>query len=333
MKRPVHLVGSVPLENAETVIKTCCSMLGETLSRVPDGETGIRSNWINWQRDILGAHPAMHLVGEGKNAERSVPKYAVRNDFDGDIEFTELGYFTAAIESYQIFANLQQQGEIGNQRFQVSLPTPLAAVACYVDEGSQERIFQPYRERLLLETEKILAAIPSEHLSIQWDVAIEFAVLEGLFPVWFDDPLQTIARQLIELAETIPMSVEVGFHFCYGDAGNKHFKEPDDMGLLVKLANEIAPNVNRAVDWIHMPVPIDRSDNAYFQPLEELDQHNLKQLFLGLLHEQDGTEGARKRMDAADAFVADYGIATECGLGRRKPEIIPELLALHAKLV
>jgi hypothetical protein len=308
-------------------------MLGENLARVPDGETGIRSSWINWQRDILGSHPAMHLVGEGKNAERKVPKYAVRTDFNGDVEFSDLGYYTAAIESYQKFADLQKQGTIGNQRFQVSLPTPLAAVACYVDEDSQERVFQPYRERLLVETEKILASIPSDQLSIQWDVAIEFAVLEGLFPVWFDDPFLTIAGQLMELTELIPADVEVGFHFCYGDAGNKHFKEPEDMTLLVKLSNQITPHVNRPVDWIHMPVPIDRSDAGYFQPLEKLDQRNLKQLFLGLVHEQDGSDGARKRMDAADAFLTDYGIATECGLGRRKPEIIPELLALHAELV
>ncbi len=313
-------------------MKTCCAMLGENLSRVPDGETGIRSNWINWQRDILGTHPALHLVGEGKNAERRVPKYAVREDFGGSIEFSELGYFKAAIESYNTFAALRQQGKIGTQRFQISLPTPLAAVASYVDEGSQERIFQPYRERLLLETDQILASIPNDHLSIQWDVAIEFAVLEGLFPVWFDHPLQTIAGHLIQLTERIPTGVEVGFHFCYGDAGNKHFKEPEDMELLVSLANEITPNVSRPVDWIHMPVPIDRSDAAYFQPLGQLDQRNLKQLFLGLLHEQDGTDGAMKRMDAANNFVQGYGIATECGLGRRKPEIIPDLLALHAQL-
>jgi hypothetical protein len=79
-------------------------------------------------------------------------------------------------------------------------------------------------------------------------------------------------------------------------------------------------------------VPIDRADADYFRPLGKLDHGNLRQLFLGLLHEQDGIEGAKRRMAAADRFINDYGVATECGLGRRKPEIVAQLLKLHAAL-
>ena len=332
MSRTIHLVGSVPLGSAAEVMTTCCGVLGTQLPRVPDGETGERTNWIQWQRKILGAHPAIEVVGEGKNAETVMPQFAIKPDFNGDIAFTDLGYLTAAKESYATFRQLKDSGKIGDQRFQVSLPTPLAAIACYVSKGSQEAMFAPYRDRLLAETDAILDAIPHTDLAIQWDVAIEFAVLEGLFPVWFDKPFETIAKQLAELADRIPDRVEAGFHFCYGDANNKHFKEPEDMGLLVALANAVTGGTRRSVDWIHMPVPIDRSDDAYFQPLSGLQREKLGDLFLGLLHEQDGTEGAKKRMAAADRYVSDYGLATECGLGRRKPEIIPNLLQLHAAL-
>jgi len=37
-------------------------------------------------------------------------------------------------------------------------------------------------------------------------------------------------------------------------------------------------------------------------------------------------------MAAADSFYSQYGIATECGLGRRKPELILDLLELHAAI-
>jgi hypothetical protein len=308
---------------------TCCSVLGDQLSRVPDGETGMRTNWIHWQRELLGSHPAIELVGERKNAETAMPKFAVKDDFSGEISFDTLGYFSAAIESYEKFKTLREQGKIGKQRFQVSLPTPLAAIACYVDEESQQRVFTPYKDRLLNETKRIIDTIPNEQLAIQWDVAIEFAVLEGLFSVWFDKPFESIAEHLVELADLIPPTVEVGYHFCYGDSGNKHFKEPEDMKLLTALANQVSERVHRTIDWIHMPVPINRSDSDYFQPLENFEQRNVRQLFLGLLHEQDGVDGARKRMASADAFLKDYGVATECGLGRRNPEVISELLELH----
>ena len=332
MLKPVHLVGSIPLDNAESVMTTCCSVLRDRISRVPDGETGVRSNWIHWQKDLLGAHPAIHVVGEGRNADRVMPKFAVKGDHKGQITFEELGYAAAALESYEKYSALRAQGKIDQQRFQVSLPTPLAAIACYVETSSQEQLFSPYMKRLFAEVQTIINTIPGEQLAIQWDVAIEFAVLEGLFPVWFEEPFETIATQLAGLAELIPNAVEVGFHFCYGDAGNKHFKEPEDMTLLVNLANRATELCGRSIQWIHMPVPIDRIDDDYFKPLQNLKFGNLHQLFLGLIHEQDGVEGAKKRMTAADRFCADYGIATECGLGRRDPDVALQLLNLQASV-
>ena len=47
--RGVHLVGSVPLSTAEEVFRTASSILGGRLRRIPDGETGVRSNWIGRQ--------------------------------------------------------------------------------------------------------------------------------------------------------------------------------------------------------------------------------------------------------------------------------------------
>ena len=42
--RGVHLVGSVPLASAEGVFTTVAAELGERLRRIPDGETGPRSD-------------------------------------------------------------------------------------------------------------------------------------------------------------------------------------------------------------------------------------------------------------------------------------------------
>lgn len=46
----------------------------------------------------------------------------------------------------------------------------------------------------------------------------------------------------------------------------------------------------------------------------------------------DGAEGARHRIESARTFVEDFGIATECGFGRRPPEQVQPLLDLHAEL-
>src|SRR5439155_15999924 len=46
--RHVHLVGSVPLKDARDVFETVSAALGDRLKRIPDGETGERSDWITW---------------------------------------------------------------------------------------------------------------------------------------------------------------------------------------------------------------------------------------------------------------------------------------------
>ncbi|MEM7300385.1 MAG: hypothetical protein AAF468_04810 [Pseudomonadota bacterium] len=332
MSRSVHLVGSVPLADTDAVFTTCCEVLGDNLKRVPDGETGERTNWIAWQRPLLGSHEALEIAGSMQNAEVAMPRLRVRDDFEGPLEFHNLGYRDAALQSFERFRALKADGKIGAQRFQVSLPTPLAIVAAYVEPEHQSRVFAPYHARLLEELVEIRETIPASDLAIQWDVAIEFAVLEGLFPVWFDNPFDVIADQLSELGDAVPDDVEMGFHFCYGDAGNKHFKEPDDMALLAKLGTAVSERTSRFIDWIHMPVPIERDDETYFRPLSEIKLKPGCELFLGLIHEQDGIEGTTKRIETAKKFRPEFGIATECGLGRRDPTIIPDLLKLHTDL-
>src|SRR6185437_15922178 len=118
-------------------------------------------------------------------------------------------------------------------------------------------------------------------------------------------------------------------HFCYGDPGHKHIIEPKDTGLMVDFANQLRDAIKRPITWIHMPVPRDRSDDAYFTPLKGLRLGPETELYLGLIHLTDGVEGAKRRIAAAKRAAADFGIATECGFGRRPPETIPLLMELH----
>ncbi len=129
----------------------------------------------------------------------------------------------------------------------------------------------------------------------------------------------------------MPADVELGFHLCYGDVDGKHFIEPEDAGKLVELANALAATITRPIAYIHMPVPIERSDEAYFKPLEGLKLAAGTELYLGCVHAADGVEGTKRRIRAAQKYVADFGIATECGMGRCKTsDVVVDLLKVHA---
>jgi methionine synthase II (cobalamin-independent) len=129
----------------------------------------------------------------------------------------------------------------------------------------------------------------------------------------------------------VPKDVELGIHLCYGDFGARHFVEPLDAGKMVSLANAIAAAVKHKLAYIHLPVPARHRDEGFYRPLAELKLKPQTELYLGLVHAMDGAEGTQERIRLAHRFVADFGIATECGMARaRTPETVDQLLRIHA---
>jgi hypothetical protein len=103
------------------------------------------------------------------------------------------------------------------------------------------------------------------------------------------------------------------------------------MGDMVDMANRLRRAVKRPINLIHMPVPRDRSDDAYYAPLRGLDPARETEISLGLVHLTGGIEGTKRRLATARKYVSGFSISTECGFGRRKPETIAELLRVHAE--
>ena len=73
----VHLVGSVPLEGSEAVFRATAAALGPWLERLPDGETGRRTNWIEWQIPMLGSDPALEVGAARSRSLSSTPAHCL----------------------------------------------------------------------------------------------------------------------------------------------------------------------------------------------------------------------------------------------------------------
>ena len=58
----VHFVGSVALSDAPTVIQTLGRQFGTALKRIPDGETGERTNWLQFQENVFDTMPQLEKV-------------------------------------------------------------------------------------------------------------------------------------------------------------------------------------------------------------------------------------------------------------------------------
>jgi hypothetical protein len=333
-KRLVLMLGSIPVASAREAFESVVAALGDSVRRIPDGETGPRWNWIVWQNDVMKATQGLQTSGT-----KEVPGTGRTSELQGfkpgvtakDIKFGPLGYAAAAIESYATFKQLRAQIPPGT-RFQVSLPTPIAVVWSFFVPEVVRAIWPSYEARLFEEVSEISRSVAHQDLAIQWDVAVELAVLLEVpeFANFFtkNELIHGIAR----CSDIVPGDVEVGVHFCYGDPGHKHLVEPKDTALMVEVGNGVVAATRRPITWLHMPVPRNRDDDAYFAPLKNLRLKSGTEFYLGLVHRTDGIEGAKRRVAAAKKVVSDFGVATECGLARRPRETIPELLALHREI-
>jgi len=335
MPQGVHLVGSFPLESNTAVFRLATTILGNHLRRLPDGETGVRKGWIGWQGAMIRGMPQLEqaaVIGGMGGSYGSHVLYQRRPGVRAeDIQFPSLGYSAAAIASYAEFVHLKRAGIIPLAvRFEICLPTPLAPIYTFVVPEDHPAVETAYETSMLTELGEIVAAIPAEDLAIQWDMAVEFAVLEGLIPTHLANAQDEIVTRSVRLGDQVPAGVELGFHLCYGFAGQQHFKEPEDMSKLVSVANGIAAGLARPLTWLHMPVPRNRTDAAYFAPLKQLRLPTETELYLGLVHRTDGVAGTKQRIKAAREVVTHFGVATECGMGPRPAESIPELLEIHA---
>jgi len=336
---PTHkilLVGSVGLKHAEDVFRSLATTFGTAAQRYPDGETGARGNWVQWQQCVIEEHArfyAMDTMSEFFDADKKVKRclFKLRPGARAEqIEFGPLGYASHAIDSYRLFARLKQDGTIPpSTRFQVSLPTPVAFLTNFVALEHRAAVEPIYRRAMKGEIKSMLDAIPLDELAIQWDVCYEVVGYDGGCELFYNDILENSLARIAQLSGYVPEPVELGFHLCYGDAGHRHTIEPKDTTTLVAFANGICTRAPRSVNWIHVPIPRERDDDEFYVPLLKLELCDETELFLGLVHYSDGATGTGKRLSAAKRYVAEFGVAAECGFGRRDPATIPELLRIH----
>jgi len=334
----LHLIGSVPLGSSEQVFHRLAQELGPFLRCMPDGETGERSRWVYFQRQMLLDHPAMEIdptvppykfiQWDGK-VVREVEQIRFKAGVDPATVVFDTGYDKAAFASYDVFKRLRDGGVVpGSMRFQVCLPTPQATGYLYVSKLARETYFEVYERALKTALANIVKAIPTGDLTIQWDVCQEVLAFENYFPDRPTDYKKQTFDMLGRLGDAVPAGIELGYHLCYGSPRDEHLVQPKDSTILVELMEGIAGATGRHIDFLHIPVPKERIDEDYYHPLGHWKPPAGARLYLGLLHHDDEA-GDRARIAMARRFVNEFGLSAECGWGRTEPGRLSALLKGH----
>ncbi len=350
----VLLLGSVARPedgwDVEDVFRCCAETLGDYVSMLPDGELGDRSQWITYiARHVYGQHPDLatlsrHTFEDWKPRGYGDQWRVTVREGVGTIRFPRIGYADEAKQSYEVFSRLRDEGVVpAGVRFLVALPLTESAVRAFVGTARDfELLWDGYNEAMAREIAEIASAIPHDDLAIQWDMARETAAVEGLefnFPstdlrTLPADPMERYCRALEELAPHVPESVWLGLHVCYGSLEHKEGESPDsahfvpirDLGVSVEMLNEGAAACRRVVNFVHMPVQLaDGHRDEFYEPLARLAVGGAR-VYVGLIDPVDGVGGALQRIEAARRHLADFGVATPCGWGRRPMSQTPQSL-------
>ncbi len=335
-----HLVGSLPLDDAETAFRTLGGALGAHLRCLPDGETGRRRRWISFINDMLKAHPDLEIDPDVPVLEfrqwdgklvYAVERLRVRAGVDAAGLAFATGYAEDAIRNHAVFARLGEEGAVPEGvRYQICMATPLAIAYNFISPNAYDDFLAPYTAHLRAELGRIADALPHGEIAWQWDVCPEVLMWEGYYGLE-EDQRGRILGSLGEIGDMVPETVDLGYHLCYGSPQDEHMVQPKDLGVCVEMANGIAGSVSRPVRYIHMPVPRERGDEAFFRPLEDLALGEGTALYLGLVHEGDA-EGNANKLAQARKFAAVAGIAAECGLGRGDPASLLDMIEQHRLL-
>jgi methionine synthase II (cobalamin-independent) len=186
---------------------------------------------------------------------------------------------------------------------------------------------------MIAEVAAICRHIPHRDLCIQWDLCNEMIIWDGqktdAVP-HADQPHAELLARMQRLCARIPDDVELGLHLCYGDFAGRHFVEPRDATRMVAFANALTTTIAHKLAYIHMPVPVERADDEFHRPFRDLKLASGTELYLGVVHAQDGVAGTQARIAAARRHAPAFGIATECGMARaRSQATVLSLLKIH----
>jgi hypothetical protein len=343
----VHFNGSVNLVDTESVMREIVSRVPSGVRRIPDGETGDRNNWIFFQMRKFMELPWLVPArpGDEDGDYEQLPTLRLADGADpAQVEWPDLGYAAAYLESYATFAALRGEGVISDGvRFQVEYPTPLASIGAYIVPEDQPTLLPSYEQAMFADLARLLGAIPHDEVAMQWDVAIEFGVLEEAFGPGGAQAFDMIIAGLVRCVDQVPGDVPVGLHLCYGDYGHEHFKQPESLALQVRVLDAVIAAAGRTVSFVSFTVPQDQRAESYFAPLADLAAGPDTELNFALVpyhpaKQPPGTTDEQIRL--IDAALADspggprdWGVNTECGMGRADRADIPALLDLHSEII
>ncbi|MGH3692538.1 MAG: hypothetical protein ACRDRX_00785 [Pseudonocardiaceae bacterium] len=325
--RSLHLVGSIPADDAGTAMREALTRFGPHLRSVPDGETGERRNWINHIIESFRSHPDLQVATEGDWSDYNrIVRFRVRKGHTLRGDSLDFGHVADVAKNQPIFQRLRV--ELGHPHlvFQVGIPGDLDMALFTLGPLGAFRHRRAFTEATVREIGQI-AALTAGEVLFQIEIPAELIFMASAPPPVRRAAAGLLAGGIARLAERSPDGTRFGVHLCLGDLNHKAMARLRDTWPLVLLANAVAKRwpVGRSLEYVHAPFAAGEQppclDPAFYRSLRTLALPETTRFVAGLLHEGQGLDEQRRVLAMVEDQVGrpvDLGAA--CGLGRRTPE-------------
>jgi len=327
--RRAHLVGSIPAASAAEAMRLAVQRLGPELDYLPDGETGVRRNWVIGMIDGFRNHPDLRIVKDGDWSDYDqTPRFAVAPGHRLYGAALDLGIAAAARAAMAEFDTLRAtlaDGDRPGPGFLVGIPGDVDLAMFTFGPSGPVRHLRPFTEALAATMYRVRALFGDDVL-FQLEVPVESVVLarapSGLRPVLAG----LLARRIAALAQGAPAGSQFGLHLCLGDMNHRALGRLPDASPLVLLANAVTSRwpAGRPLRYVHAPLAAaddpPPASRAFYRPLAGLKLGTGVRFVAGFAHEdQDAATQLRIRDVIETAVGRPVDISTSCGLGRRQP--------------
>ncbi len=210
-------------------------------------------------------------------------------------------------------------------RFQVGIVAPIDDAIYAFGEAA-------FADPSILEAFQVATVrdIAEIHAEAGDDVVFQIETVVALVAIaQADDAAQAavaaqMAETMIDTVRRSPVGARFGIHLCLGDFHHTAYGAMRDVRPLVLLANAIAAGFpdDHVLEYVHAPFaaakepPIE--DEAFYEPLRDLDLPEDTRFIAGFLHESLDTEAHRELLARIERLAGrEVDVAAACGLGRR----------------
>ncbi len=320
-------------------MRLAMTTLGPHLRSLPDGETGVRRNWIISIVESLRTHPDLELAKEGDWSDYDkTPRFKVRRGHKLVGASLDFGLVAAAETGRPAFEEVSRDSGRTDLDYLVGVPGDFDMAMFTLGPLGALRHRRAFTEATVAQITRIHAVLGDKAV-FQLEVPAELVLLTKLPAPVHPLPARLFGKWLAGVAAASPEGARFGVHLCLGDMNHRAFGRMKDVAPMVVLAQAIiaAWPAGRPLEFIHAPFAAADNpaptDEAFFAPLANLKLPKQTRFIAGFAHEDQSLEDQRQVLATIEKLLGrPVGIASSCGLGRRDAAAARRTLERTAEL-